>query len=114
MTTYHTADLSSETPPTFTAAQRKRYFYTDTDFKKTISEKVRGNKNLVCIVVAYGYFKATQQFYDSAHQADIDFVTGKFKLTRGSIQWKDYRKETRDAHRGIILDVLGYKPFDPD
>lgn len=112
MTTHNAADLSSEIPPSLTAAQRKRNFYTDSVFKKEISEKVRGDNNLVCIVVAYGYFKATRQFFNTANQVDIDFVCRKFELPKGSIKWGDYQKKTRDRHRLLILDVLGYKPFD--
>lgn len=97
-------------PPTFKAIDRKRFFYVEEYFRSMMSAKVRGNDNLVFIVIAYGYFKATGQFYDSAIQEDIDYVAGRFKLT-GTFIWSDYRKNTRDRHRELICDAMGYRFF---
>lgn len=99
-----------DNPPDFKAADRKRFFYVEEHFRSVLSAKVRGDDNLVFIVVAYGYFKATGQFYDSAIQDDIDYVVGRFKL-QGKFLWSNYRKNTRDRHRDLILDALGYRLF---
>jgi TnpA family transposase len=97
-------------PPLFKSIDRKRYFYVDDHFKTQISSTVRGNANFVFIIVAYGYFKATGQFFDSARQEDIDYVAGRLKLSQ-TYFWKNYKKNTRDRHRKMILSSLGYKPF---
>lgn len=100
-----------DNPPTFKASDRKRYFYIDEKFGHTLLAKVRGDDNKVFLTVAYGYFRATGQFFDTAIQADIDYVASKFKLT-GSFAWSEYRPNTRDRHRQSIRDLLGYSLFD--
>lgn len=98
--------------PDFKAADRKRYFYLDERLGRQILPLIRGDANKVFIIVAYGYFKATAQFYDTAHQADIDFVAQKLKLGNVQIRWDDYRPNTRDRHRQQILNSMGFDGFD--
>ena len=100
-----------DSPPVFKSLDRKRFFYVEEHFRKLISDKVRGNANIVYIVVAYGYFKATGQFFDTAQQDDIDFVAGRLKLPTTEFRWEDYRKNTRDRHRELIRDALGFREF---
>jgi len=99
-----------DNPPTFTSVDRKHFFYIDAHFRDIISEQVRGNANYVFIIVAYGYFKATGQFFDSATREDVDYVTHRLKLDR-KYAWKNYKKNTRDRHRELILSAQGYRPF---
>lgn len=99
-----------DSPPQFKAVDRKRFFYVESHFKQLISQNVRGNANIVYIIVAYGYFKATGQFFNSAIQEDIDYVASKLKLKQ-NFRWENYNGGTRDRHRELILDALGFKPF---
>ena len=99
-----------DTPPQFKALDRKRFFYVESHFKQLITQNVRGNANIVYIIVAYGYFKATGQFFNTAIQEDVDYVAGRLKLKQ-SFNWESYNTSTRNRHREMILDALGFKPF---
>ncbi|MEW8287035.1 MAG: Tn3 family transposase [Candidatus Thiodiazotropha endolucinida] len=99
-----------DNPPVFKAADRKRFFYVEAHFKDLLSNYVRGNGNRVFIVVAYGYFKATGQFFKSARQVDLNYVAGRFGIDQ-TFKWKNYNKNTRDRHRDLILGALGYRAF---
>lgn len=99
-----------DNPPEFKAADRKRYFYIDTHFKQVVTSQVRGNDNKVFIVVAYGYFKATGQFYDTAEQDDLDYVANRMGANV-KLDWKNYNDATQQRHRILIRDALGYRPF---
>ena len=99
-----------DTPPQFKALDRKRFFYVESHFKQLITQNVRGHANIVYIIVAYGYFKATGQFFNSAIQEDVDYVAGRLKLKQ-SFRWESYNTSTRNRHREMILDALGFKPF---
>lgn len=100
-------------PPVFKGIDRKRYFYVDEYFKDIIKTQVRGNANIVYIIVAYGYFKATGQFFSTANQVDINYVTNKLNLNQ-TYFWKNYKDNTRDRHRKLILSAMGYKPFETE
>lgn len=99
-----------DTPPLFKASDRKRYFYIDAHFKEIITNQVRGNENKIFIVVAYGYFKATGQFYDSARKEDLEYVIGRMGANI-KLDWQDYNTTTRQRHRSLILEATGFSPF---
>lgn len=99
-----------DSPPTFKANDRKRYFYADEKFGREVLATIRGDANKLYIMLAYGYFRATGQFYDCANQADIDYLKSKFTLN-GVFNWQEYRPQTRDRHRQQIMQLLGYTAF---
>ena len=100
-----------DSPPAFKASDRKRYFTSMKKFGRNLLEKVRGDDNKVFLTVSYGYFRATGQFFNTAIQADIDYVATKFKFP-DSFVWSEYRPNTRDRHRQSIRELLGYSLFD--
>lgn len=104
------SQLFHDNPPSFKASDRKKYFYIDEQFGRQVLALIRGDNNKVFISVAYGYFRATGQFFDTADQADINYVANKFKFNQ-SFKWDEYRSNTRDRHRQSILEVTGFTAF---
>lgn len=98
-------------PPIFTSVERKRYFTFPTgilDLAKTLEKP----HNRVHFLLMYGYFKATNKFYQRKfHQKDFDFVAAKmeeFSLANR----KEYNERTYRDHTRKILDYTGCKKFD--
>ena len=60
----------------------------------------------------YGYFKATNKFYQRKfHQKDIDFVVAKLSITLPESD-AEYKRRTYLNHRETILAYTGCKKFD--
>ncbi|RYY75443.1 MAG: Tn3 family transposase [Gammaproteobacteria bacterium] len=98
--------------PEFKASDRKRFFYLDERLGRHILPTIRTDANKVFVMVVYGYFKATGQFYDTARQTDIDYVAQKLKYEHRQFHWDDYKSTTRDRHREQILEAMEFVSFD--
>src|SRR3954469_13973769 len=69
-----------ESPPIFTARERKKYFSFPPGIIKRIQKLTPQNK--IYFLVMYGYFKATNKFYTRQfHQKDLDFVAEKLGVS---------------------------------
>lgn len=100
-----------DTPPTFSASSRKRLFYIDKPFTDTVLSKIRNPRNKVFASLMYGYFTHTHQFFGTAHQRDIDYLSSQFAIS-DALTWKDYNKDAKRVHRELILSFMGYQAFD--
>ena len=102
-----------DSPPSFTAAERKRFFNITGSLSSTVS-KLRSPKNQVFFVVRLGYFKATGRFFASNfHDADVDYVARKLGFIPEVIDLDSCdEKATSNRHRKSILAFLGVRAFD--
>lgn len=100
-----------DTPPELSAINRKRLFYIDEPFKELVLSKVRTPKNKTFIVIMYGYFKKTSQFFNAVHQRDLNYVANQLGIVKELI-WNEYKKDAKKEHQALILGFLGYKKFD--
>ena len=63
-------------------------------------------------VVTLGYFPATRRFFARwLHQTDLDYITGQLGYLPGLITLDSYAKSVQSRHRTLILDYLGFRPF---
>lgn len=101
-----------ETPPLFSAAERKRFFSTPTQVE-AILNTLRTPTNRACFLLMLGYFKSGNRFYrNQFHDGDVSFVGRRFGyfpelLDPGSLDEATYRR-----YRSAILEYLGFTPFD--
>ena len=102
-----------DSPPSFNAAERKRYFSVSDSVANIIS-KLRTPENKVVFVVRLGYFKATDRFFAANfHDMDIQYVARKLGYIPEVIDLESYDdKATSHRHRKAILDFLGVRAFD--
>jgi TnpA family transposase len=59
----------------------------------------------------YGYFKNTYQFFNTAHQRDVNYVANQLGFTK-ALKWEDYKKDAKREHQNLILSFLGFQVFD--
>ncbi|TQV77323.1 Tn3 family transposase [Aliikangiella marina] len=105
---------SHDAPPKFNAPQRQRYLYIDTAFEEQVLSKVRGAANKVFCALAYSYFKVTYQFFEDAEAKDLKYLARRFDIQK-TLNWQEYHRDTRNNHRAIILEFMGFKSFNtPD
>jgi Domain of unknown function (DUF4158) len=61
-----------ESPPVFSSQERKSYFRFPAGVVK-IAEELRTPTTKVCFLTAYGYFKATNRFYNKHGYSETIF-----------------------------------------
>lgn len=100
-----------DSPPIFNSAQRKASFYINNELREILDNEVRGQKNRAYFLLAYGYFKQTAQFYDSAHSQDISYVCNQLGLTNKLIS-NEYGRQAKKNHRELILQHFDFNSFE--
>ena len=102
-----------EHPPFFDSAERKRYFDFP-QFAMDVAQGLRGPANQIGFLLAYGYFRAAQRFFspEQYRERDIAFVSRVIAASPSAFSVKAYKERTRLRHQKLILDLLGYQPFD--
>lgn len=101
-----------DTPPQFNSVERQRHLYIDTAFEEDVLSKVRGSANKAYISLAYCYFKVSSQFFDTVYSKDLHYLGRTFSLPQNNLNWDNYHRDTRNNHKELILEFLGYKHFD--
>lgn len=101
-------------PPRFTAEQQQKYFALTVQLQPLL-QRLRTPTNKVCLVLQWGYFRATGRFFmpKDFRVADIQYVSEQLDFTPASIDLNDYcqkPKISRD-HEKIILKAMGFKAF---
>src|SRR3990167_2415995 len=104
-------------PPKFTVDQRKKYFQKNEKLLPLL-KIVRLETNKVCLVLQWGYFRATGRFFMACdfRESDVRFVARLLNVNYKDINIPDYhskRKSNRE-HQCLILDAMNFTPFDDD
>jgi TnpA family transposase len=117
--------LEFETPPVFTSVERKRFFYLSQPVLERIAT-LRTPINQIGFVLTVGYFKATQRFFARQansstigncgqvrqfHEADASYVAKQLGFLAEVFDLDSYDEATFRRHRKLILDNLGFQPF---
>ena len=98
-------------PPVFTGIDQKRYFTFPADIM-TIAKTLKPH-NIVFFLVMYGYFKATNKFYNRKfHQKDIVYVAEKVGVPIEECSAGGYKSRTYLNHRELVLKYTGFAKFD--
>jgi TnpA family transposase len=101
-----------DTPPVFTNAERQRFFAISHSLD-TLLRSFRTPTNQSCFVLALGYFKATQRFFvRQFHEPDAAYVARQLGCFPEVFVLQTYDDATARRHRKLILDHLGFQPFD--
>jgi TnpA family transposase len=102
-----------DAPPVFNSRERRRFFgYFPTDILK-IAEELRTPTTKVCFLTVYGYFKATNKFFNRQfRKEDIEYVVRKCGLENETIDTKTYEESIYRYHKTKILHFCGIKKFD--
>ena len=97
--------------PLFTSIERKRFFSTPPRVEKLIAS-LRTPTNKIWFLLMLGYFKASSRFYrNQFNKADVQYVARKLGYSRGIIDEEPLDETTYRRNRKIILDYLGWQPF---
>lgn len=106
-------DINSfEEPPIFSSHERKNYFFIPKDINEILAQ-LRNPINKIGFILQFGYFKATNRFFNSSKykSKDVDYLCKKLQLPKSKIVLSSYKETTFERHQGIILDKLGYFKF---
>jgi hypothetical protein len=99
-------------PPIFTNAERQRFFVISQRLENLLVP-FRTPINQICFVLALGYFKATKRFFARQfHEPDAAYVARQLGFLPGVFDLSAYDEATARRHRKLILDYLGFQPFD--
>jgi Domain of unknown function (DUF4158) len=99
-------------PPIFTNAERQRFFAISQRLENLLVP-FRTPINQICFVLALGYFKATKRFFARQfHEPDATYVARQLGFLPGVFDLSAYDEATARRHRKLILDYLGFQPFD--
>ena len=89
------------TAPKFDLKEQTYFFKIPEDFlEKCLEFKL---ENMVFIIIQYGYFRATNRFFESINTNDIDFVKEKFSLKNINME---IPKSTRFRYYLTIKEAL--------
>jgi hypothetical protein len=111
LTSAESADF--ESPPVFTGIERKRFFNLSQRLLNLLTT-FRTPTNQIGFVLTLGYFKARKRFFARQfHETDVSYVARKLGFLPGVFNLVTYKETTARRHRKIILDDLGFLPFDP-
>jgi hypothetical protein len=101
-----------EAPPVFTSVERKRFFHLSPSVFDRLTT-FRTPTNQIGFVLTRGYFLATKRFFARQfHSADADYMSKQLGFLPGVFDLSAYDEATARRHRKIILDDLGFQPFD--
>lgn len=102
-------------PPKFTASQREKHFHLS-DKLVTLMDKLSTATNKLAMVIQWGYFRATGRFFliNDFHLIDIKYVSKLLALDSDSVDLANYqnKRKTSRQHQKMILQHMGFKPFD--
>lgn len=99
-------------PPILSLSEKRLYFQIEDSLKFHISN-MRIHLNKVGFLLQIGYFKASGTFYERSkfRAADIKFVADILGLKVSVKDLAQYADRTRQQHRKLILEILGYTAF---
>jgi hypothetical protein len=101
-----------ETPPLCSSVERQRFFDVSQRLESLLTT-FRTPTNAICFVLPLGYFKATKRFFARQfHDTDADYVARQLGYLPGVFDPSDYKEATARWHRSLILEHLGFLPFD--
>jgi hypothetical protein len=101
-----------DTPPHFSSVERQRFFVLSHSLDPLLAS-FRTPTNQIGFVLALGYFKATKRFFTRQfHEADATYVTKQLGFLPSVFALSDYEEATARRHRKVIVDYLGFRPFD--
>ncbi len=104
-----------DSPPILSLEQRDKYFALS-DKLLLLMKKLTSPTNKLCLVVQWGYFRATGRFFSSKdfRKTDIAYVGGLLNISLSEIDIDHYhnKRKTSREHEKSILNSMDFAPFD--
>jgi len=104
--------IAFDLPPVLNAGHRKELFHPSKSTSDII-ESFRTPINKITFVLLFGYFKATNKFFNPKdfHNSEIDFVCKNFNVPPDSVDFNKIDVTTLKRHKRIIRNILGVTNF---
>lgn len=101
-----------DNPPVLPAEIKTLCFTITPELEEKIKQ-LRTKTNKVGFLLQYGYFKACKRFFtiNQFSKEDIKYVAKLLGITLSEINMTQYQKTVPAKHQLVILESLGYKPF---
>jgi TnpA family transposase len=98
-------------PPIFNYEERKSFFILPSELLSIIASS--NELNRIGIVLQYGYFKATGKFYRSEkyQKDDVHHIAKLLNIKFTKDFFLAYSNSTKNNHKRIVLNLLGYELF---
>lgn len=101
-----------DAPPVLSALDRKKYFFAS-PMLKDLLVSLRTPATQVYFLVQLGYFRLTHRFFTPPYPPqDVAYVARRLEVPPDTVLGSTYDEATCRRHRGLILEHLGYRPFD--
>lgn len=101
-----------DAPPVLNAVERKKYFTVSQALGELIAS-LRTPANQVGFLVQLGYFRATHRFFSHSYSPhDVAYVAHRLDVRSDTVDVSSYDEATSRRHRRLLLEHLGYRPFD--
>jgi TnpA family transposase len=98
--------------PVLNAAQRTQYFAVSPALSELIAS-LRTPTNQVGFLLQLGYFRAAHRFFSRPyHPHDAAYIAHRLEVSPDAVNLASYDEATARRHRRLILEHLGYRPFD--
>lgn len=101
-----------EFPPFLSREERKKVFELN-EWELNEISKLRINTNRIGFILLYGYFKATNKYFQPKHfnKSDISYISKKLNIKIGINSFKKFEREAYNRYRQIIVKKLGIKNY---
>ena len=101
-----------DNPPKLTPVERKKYFFISSAVADLLSS-LRTPTNKIGFVLQLGYFRATFRFFSNHYYPnDVVYVSQRIDVLPSSFTISCYDEATVRRHRKLILEYMGFHPFD--
>jgi hypothetical protein len=104
-----------DSPPILSVEQRDKYFALS-DKSLLLIKKLTSPTNKLCLMVQWGYFRATGRFFSPKYfrKTDIAYVAGLLNISLSEIDIDYYhnKRKTSREHEKSILIAMTFAPFD--
>jgi hypothetical protein len=103
-----------DAPPILNAGQRHNYFAVSAELGELITS-LRTPVNQGCFLVQLGYFRVAHRFFSYLYPPyGVAYVARRLSVLPHTVDVSSYDEATARRHRRLILEHVGYRPFDGD
>lgn len=101
-----------DAPPVLSAMERKKYFFASPTLNELLVS-LRTPTNQLYFLVQLGYFRVAHRFFTPPYPPqDVAHVARQLEVSPDTVAGNTYDEATARRHRRLILEHLGYRPFD--
>ena len=107
-----TEQQTFDAPPVLSVMERKKYFFASPTLKELLVS-LRTPTNQLYFLVQLGYFRVAHRFFTPPYPPqDVAHIARQLEVPPDTMAGNTYDEATARRHRRLILEHLGYRPFD--